>query len=520
MKNSIAILLCVSIFFIQCKEADSNSKKPTVYTVGDSTVKNGQGDGAAGLWGWGDFINQFLDTTKVKVKNHALGGTSSRTYIQKGLWKPVLDSLKKGDYVLLQFGHNDDGPINDDFRARGTIKGIGSESEEIDNMLTGKHEVVHTYGWYLSKIIKEAKSKGAIPVVMSPIPRNKWEGKKVPRNNDSYGLWAKQVAAREHVTFIDLNEQMAQKMETLGEDKIYGNLFYKKDHTHTSAKGAVLAASIITQELKKTNNSLKDFVLENPTIILPKKTNIYLIGDSTVANNGIPEAVGWGVELHKYLDTTRVNIINKARGGRSSRTFYNEKLWQAVYDTLQKGDFVLMQFGHNDGGHIDQPKYRGSIQGISDSTMVVTKNDSIKETVHTYGWYMATFINQAKEKGAIPIVFSHIPRNEWKGNSVERADKTYGLWAKQIAQKNNAAFIDLNDSISVAYEKIGAKKIKQFFPKDHTHTNADGASFNASIVVICLKADKSLGLRDLVLSQKEIDRLSQIALNTSIENKK
>ncbi|WP_410965689.1 hypothetical protein, partial [Salmonella sp. ZJHZ19_0057] len=89
-----------------------------------------------------------------------------------------------------------------------------------------------------------------------------------PRNNDSYGLWAKQVAAREHVTFIDLNEQMAQKMETLGEDKIYGNLFYKKDHTHTSAKGAVLAASIITQGLKKTNNSLKDFVLENPTIIL------------------------------------------------------------------------------------------------------------------------------------------------------------------------------------------------------------------------------------------------------------
>lgn len=123
--------LCLALLFFNF--AAKQKTKTTVFIVGDSTVKNGKGDGAGGLWGWGDYIGQFLDTTKVSVENHALGGTSSRTFQDKGLWEPVFKSLQKGDYVLIQFGHNDDGPINDNFRARGTIKGIGEETEEIDN---------------------------------------------------------------------------------------------------------------------------------------------------------------------------------------------------------------------------------------------------------------------------------------------------------------------------------------------------------------------------------------------------
>ncbi|HEX8013700.1 MAG TPA: SGNH/GDSL hydrolase family protein, partial [Flavobacterium sp.] len=121
--KSIKILsvLCLTVLFFNFTPKQNN--KPTVYTVGDSTVKNGRGDGSGGLWGWGDYIGQFLDTTKVRIENHALGGTSSRTFQDKGLWTAVLNKLKKGDYVLIQFGHNDDGPLNDTLRARGTIKG-------------------------------------------------------------------------------------------------------------------------------------------------------------------------------------------------------------------------------------------------------------------------------------------------------------------------------------------------------------------------------------------------------------
>lgn len=263
----LLLLVLTLLLGTNCSEVPKG--KPTVYTVGDSTVKNGRGDGTDGLWGWGDFIRQFLDGNKINVQNYALGGTSSRTYQDKGLWDTVYKKLKKGDYVLIQFGHNDDGAINDDFRARGTIKGIGDESVEIDNMLTGKHETVHTYGWYIRKMIADTQKKGAIPIVMSPIPRNNWEHGRIPRNDTSYGLWAKQVAQEEDATFINLNDKMAQKLEALGEQMVTGTHFYMRDHTHTSAQGAVLAADIIVNELKQMDNPLGEYILDSPEIVMP-----------------------------------------------------------------------------------------------------------------------------------------------------------------------------------------------------------------------------------------------------------
>jgi lysophospholipase L1-like esterase len=251
---------------------DKETAKPTIYVIGDSTVKNGRGDGAGGLWGWGDPLVQYFDTCKVSLENHALGGTSSRTFRDKGLWLPVLDKLQDGDFVLIQFGHNDAGAINDTIRARGTIKGIGNESEEIDNLLTGKHEIVHSYGWYIRQYIREAKDKGAIPVVMSPIPRNDWNEGRVPRNNDSYGKWAAQVAQEEGAFFVDLNEKMVSVMEALGEENVTDVLFFSRDHTHTSAKGAVLAASLIVEGIGELNQCrLKEFLLDSPLVKFPNE---------------------------------------------------------------------------------------------------------------------------------------------------------------------------------------------------------------------------------------------------------
>ncbi|MDX8339384.1 rhamnogalacturonan acetylesterase [Draconibacterium sp. IB214405] len=483
----IASIFLVLILALGCTNQKDDTTKPTIYTIGDSTVKNGQGDGAGGLWGWGDPLVQYFDTTKVNLENHALGGTSSRTFRDKGLWQPVLYKLKPGDYVLMQFGHNDSGAVNDTIRARGTIKGTGEESEEIDNLITGKHEIVHSYGWYMRQYIREAKEKGAIPVVMAPIPRNDWEEGKVPRNNNSYGGWAKTVAAEEGAFFIDLNEKMASEMENRGEENVTEVLFFSRDHTHTSAKGAVLAASLIVEGLKELDQcKLKNYLLEDPKISFPVKKKVFIIGDSTVAN-GNDSIVGWGRELWAFMDTTRIEVINKARGGRSSRTYIYEGLWDEVLQQLSAGDFLLIQFGHNDGGNIDKAKYRGSLPGMGNETQDILRNDSIPETVHTYGWYMGTYINQAKEKGVSVIVISMIPRNIWKDGKVERVDGSYGGWAKEAAGQNEAYFIDLNNVIADKYEKMGAEKVKAFFPGDHTHTNAVGAKFNAETLTEQIK---------------------------------
>lgn len=498
--KSIKLLSFLSLAFLFFNFTLKQENKPTLFMVGDSTVKNGKGDGSGGLWGWGDYIGQFLDTTKINIENHALGGTSSRTFQDKGLWIAVLNKLKKGDYVLIQFGHNDDGPLNDSLRARGTIKGIGNETQEIDNILTKKHEIIHSYGWYIQKVIREAKSKGAIPIVCSPIPRNDWKEGKVPRNNQSYGLWAKQVADKEKVTFIDLNDKMALEMEKLGEQKVTGTYFYKKDHTHTSVKGAVLSASVIIDQLKESKNSLKNYILKNPKIVLPAKKKVYLIGDSTMANNNNdPNAVGWGVPFSTYCDTTRIEVINKARGGRSTRTFDHEGLWEEVKNKLQPGDFILIQFGHNDAGAIDKEKFRGSLKGSGDETQEVILADGSKEIVHTFGWYMTKFIREAKEKGATPIVLSQTPRNEWPNDKVERRNDTYGKWSKEAADKEKVFYIDLNEVVALKYEALGKEKVKAFFPKDHTHTGAEGANFNALSVAESIKKLKECGLKDYIL---------------------
>jgi lysophospholipase L1-like esterase len=292
-------------------------------------------------------------------------------------------------------------------------------------------------------------------------------------------------------------------MEQLGQAKVTGIYFYERDHTHTTAKGAVLSASVIINELKKSNLPLKKYILKNPKIILPPKKKVYLIGDSTMANNeNNPDAIGWGVAFPNYCDTTRVEIVNKARGGRSSRTYTTEGLWEAVKKEIKLGDFVVIQFGHNDAGAIDKEKFRGSLKGNGDETQVVVR-DSLKETVHTFGWYMNQFIRDSKEKGAIPIVLSQTPRNEWHDNTVERRSETYCLWSKEAALKEGAFFIDINAAIAAKYEELGKEKVTAFFPKDHTHTGSEGATFNALTIAESVKNAIKTGLEDYIVLPKK-----------------
>jgi len=226
----------------------ANPHLPTLFFIGDSTVRNGRGDGANGQWGWGEPIFDFFDSSKINVVNRAVGGLSSRTYLTQGHWDRVLAMLKPGDFVMMQFGHNDDGPLNDASRARGTIKGTGDEVQEIDNQLTKQHEVVHSFGWYLKKFIADARAKGATPIVCSLIPRKIWKDGKIARNSEDYGKWAAEVAASEKTAFVDLNEIIALRYDRLGPEKV--EPLFADPHTHTSGAGAELNAECVIAGLK------------------------------------------------------------------------------------------------------------------------------------------------------------------------------------------------------------------------------------------------------------------------------
>lgn len=226
----------------------ADPKLPTLWLLGDSTVRNGNGDGVNGQWGWGELLPEFLDSGKRNIVNRAMGGLSSRTYLTLGHWDLVRKLVKAGDVVTLQFGHNDAAALDDKARARGTIAGNGEEAREILNPIRGCKETVHTYGWYLRKIAGEAQQAGAKVVVLSPVPRKQFREGKVLRPANSYPQWAKLAAAQAGVEFRDLFTAIAAEYDALGPAAV--EPLFSDEHTHTSREGARRNARVVARLLE------------------------------------------------------------------------------------------------------------------------------------------------------------------------------------------------------------------------------------------------------------------------------
>ncbi len=234
-----------------------NSSTPIVFLIGDSTVKCGKGKGEGSMWGWGSFLEQFFDTTRISVENWALGGRSSRTYLTERLWEKVLPGIHEGDYLVIDFGHNDGGPLSTG-RARASLPGIGDETQEVVMERDGSHETVRTFGTYLRTYIRQAKAKGATVIVTSHTPGNRWTDQTVNRCSETYGKWAKEVAKEEGIDYIDLNDRSAFKFEAMGKEKAAS--FYV-DGVHNTKDGAILNGESVAEGIRDLKNcDLKQYL--------------------------------------------------------------------------------------------------------------------------------------------------------------------------------------------------------------------------------------------------------------------
>jgi len=215
----------------------------------------------------------------------------------------------------------------------------------------------------------------------------------------------------------------------------------------------------------------------------------HIIGDSTVRSGGTGAGLwGWGERIQPFFDTNKINVVNHAIGGRSARTYFTEGRWQKVVDAIKPGDFVIVQFGHNDQGRIGDPAMKGRPdgKGIGDETVEDTKPDGTKELVHTFGWYMAKFVTEAKARGATAIICSPIPHKQrWENG---RDFENIATWDSQVANNNGAFYFDLTMVITAGYKKVGAEKAATFFADKGTHTTDTGAQFNAECVIAGLKS--------------------------------
>ena len=492
---------------------------PVLFLIGNSTMRTGTlGNGNNGQWGWGYYAHEYFDPTKITVENQALGGMSSRTFYNK-LWTPIKEAIRPGDWVIISIGHNDNGPY-DEGRARASIPGVGNDTLQVTIKETGEKETVYTYGSYMRKYINDVRAQGGQPILMSLTPRNAYDEKgKIVRK--PHTQWLMQVAAEEGVPFVDLNEISGQKLDTYGKWKTDYHFFL--DKIHTSRFGAMMNARSAAEGLWTSHNpALNPLKAMMRNVQLPaynrsdNKPVVFITGDSTVKNADKDEdgMWGWGAVANTIFDEAKIDIVNAAMAGRSCRSYLNEGRWERVYNSLKPGDFVLIQFGHNDTSPIDKPKYRGAIATARDTChvyrMQAAKEDLSKqnvidqklkantqvgsyEVVYSFGWYLKKFIQDVREKGATPILVSLTPRNEWPNGKIERRNDTYGKWYREVVEETGVEFVDLHNITADFLDKKCGKKEKamKYFNHDHTHTSLLGAKTNAQSIAKGLRDNKS-----------------------------
>lgn len=241
--------------------ACSNKPEMRIHTIGDSTMADYE-EVTTDKRGWGEMLCHFVNED-AKVIDYARGGRSTKTFYEEGLWKNVLDSIVKGDYVLIQFAHNDEKDNGKD-GDRGT-------------------QPWGTYQNYLRKYIDEAREKGAIPVLVAPIVRCYFDGGKITAKgrhnlgaeNDTtlnYVLAMQRVAEEKGVEFVDMTTRTREIVEAMGEADAKKYIYVKADKTHTQANGALIFAQATVQELIK-HNILTKYLKEAKIATNPQNLN-------------------------------------------------------------------------------------------------------------------------------------------------------------------------------------------------------------------------------------------------------
>ncbi len=264
IKTIIAVLLCLVLF-----SAFKSDHTITIFTIGDSTMANKDTTGGKQERGWGMVLQEYF-SKGVVIDNHAVNGRSSKSFIDEGRWQKVLDKIKPGDYVFIQFGHNDEKPNADRHTDPGT-----------------------TFDANLRKFVLETRSKGGIPVLFNSVVRrifsqsttavtdddlranssaNMAEGDTLVDTHGAYLLSPKNVAKELNVPFVDANKITHDLEQGLGPEKSKKlHMFFKpgeepslpkgrQDNTHYNIYGAHVVAGLLANDVAKQVPALKKYI--------------------------------------------------------------------------------------------------------------------------------------------------------------------------------------------------------------------------------------------------------------------
>ncbi|SNT40147.1 Lysophospholipase L1 [Granulicella rosea] len=432
--------------------------KVRIDLIGDSTQTDNAG------YGRGFCANL---TAEVDCLNMARGGASTKTFRQMGIWDRALAT--RPDYMVIQFGHND------------------AESKDHND----RQVTMAQYEANLRQFVTEARAAGVKPVLCTPLTR-RYFGSDGKIHSDLLGHaeTMKRVAADMKVPLIDLQAESIALLDRIGESEGNKLAITKKDSdgktifdkTHLNWAGSYVFGRIVAVDLGHAVPELRPYVRPETAKLPPAgvkavkvieggPVKIVLVGDSTVALGG-----GWGPGFCAVM-TKNVTCIDDALNGRSTKSFVDEGAWKKALD--EKGDYYLIQFGHND----QKPAEK-----------VHTDADGSFQT------YLKRYIADVRAIGGVPVLVTSLSRRTFKDGKVVQDLNDYAAATRKVGAEENVTVVDLNsistqllnkmtqeqadgfDAVAHADAKAEQKAVGSKAPLDRTHLNPYGQKVFGRIV--------------------------------------
>ncbi len=403
--------------------------------IGDSTQTENAG------YGRGYCANL---ASQVDCLDMAKGGASTKTYRAEGLWERALAT--RPDYMLIQFGHND----------------------EVSPHHLPREVPLPDYIANIRLFVTEARAAGIKPILVTPLTRRFFGADgKIHSDLTAYSNAMKGVAREMHVPLIDLQDTSIAYLDKVGKAAADKLAITKKnetgktvfDETHINWAGSYVFGRMVAVGMGKVVPALAQYVLPLPAQLPPQgvkamrviqggPVRIVLIGDSTVATQG-----GWGPGFCAVM-TPNVTCIDDARNGRSTKSYIDEGLWKKAL--AEHADYYLIQFGHND-----------------------EKPDPKRHTDPdiTYAANLRLFIHDVRAIGAVPVIISPLARRTFHDGTPYNADlQFYGNAARRVAEQEDVTFVDLLSVSDKLLSTMTQAQADRFDAVDHPDQRAENGN--------------------------------------------
>ncbi len=406
--------------------------KVRIDLIGDSTQTDHAG------YGRGFCANM---TAEVDCVNMARGGASTQSFRLQGLWEKSLET--KPDYMLIQFGHND--------AVIPARPGTDPNAVPADGGRALNDPA--DYEKNLRRYVTEARAAGIKPVLVTPLTRQYFEADgKIHSDQTAHSETMRMVAKEMNVPLIELQNDSIAYLEKVGEQAGHKFEITKKDatgatiydKTHLNWAGSYVFGRMVAVDLGKAVPELAKYVrpkaaelppegVKMMSIIEGAPAKIVLVGDSTVATGG-----GWGpgfcADFNKKID-----CVDVALNGRSSKSFIDEGAWKKALDL--KGDYYLIQFGHNDQKKIP--------------ALYTDADTTFQENLHRY-------IADVRAIGAVPILVTSLSRRTYKDGVLVEDLTAYVDAAKKVGAEEYVTVIDLNQMSMALLKKMNQAEADKF----------------------------------------------------------